>query len=269
MIALVALLAQLLAPHAAGETKCAACHTAEGWQKVRFDHARTGFALAGAHQQAACRACHGGDFATAQPTSCSGCHQDPHAGDRGPSCAGCHDERSWAPLFTADAHRRTNFPLTGRHALLPCTECHQETRDRTFTRSTKACFDCHSADYARTAGGAVDHAAANFPQTCRACHDPFHWKPARFAQHDHCFQLSVGKHAGIACLDCHSSLAGARPDGTCSTGTAKCQRCHACADVTPKHPPNIGFQCADLKCYQCHRFSFDAPGGVRPTRRVR
>lgn len=266
MIVLLAILA-LASPHG-GDTKCAACHTTGDWHKARFEHARTGFALAGAHQRAACKSCHTVDFSQPLPTACIACHQDVHSGDRGPRCASCHDVQGWAPLFNADAHRRTNFPLTGRHALIPCLECHQETRDRTFTRSTKECIGCHAADFARTAGGAIDHVAAGFPQTCRTCHDAVRWQPARFAQHDNCFQLSAGKHAGISCLACHTSLRGAVADGTCGTNTASCQRCHQCGDITPKHQAVNGFQCKDRKCYECHRFTFDALG-LRPPKRPR
>ena len=262
MIAALLLLAQLTAPHA-GDTRCAACHTPEGWQRVRFDHTRTGFPLAGVHREATCKACHAGDFAKAQPTACIGCHEDAHAGERGGRCAACHDEKSWAPLFTADAHRRTNFPLTGRHALIPCLECHQETRDRAFTRSTKDCIGCHAADYARTAGTSIDHAAAGFPQTCRTCHEGWRWRSARLPQHDRCFQVGAGPHAGISCLDCHTALRAATTDGSCATNTASCQRCHACDKVTPKHAQVGGFQCKDRKCYECHRFTFETPG-LRP-----
>ena len=257
MIALL-LLAQLAVPHA-GATRCSVCHVTAGWDRVRFDHSRTGFELHGAHAEITCSACHAGDFAKGLPTACIGCHQDAHAGDRGTRCAACHDERSWAPLFTADAHRRTNFPLTGRHALIPCVECHQETRDRVFTSATKDCVGCHAADYARTAGGSVDHVAAGFPQTCRTCHETFRWRPARFAQHDLCFQLSGGVHAGISCLDCHTTLRGATISGACSTNTAGCIRCHTAAKTVPLHTNVPGFQLNDRKCYECHRFTF-APG---------
>lgn len=268
MIAVLLLLAQMSAPHG-GNTRCAACHSTEGWQRVRFDHARAGFPLAGAHQRAACRTCHGSDFAASLPTTCIGCHEDVHAGDRGQRCASCHDENGWATTFTADAHRATNFPLTGRHALLPCTECHQETRDRVFTRSTKDCVGCHAADYARTAGLAIDHAAAGFPQTCRTCHDVWRWQGARFGRHDGCFQISGGPHRGIACFDCHTSLRGFATDGTCSTNTASCTRCHTCDRMDPRHQqaPVSGYQCKDRKCYECHRFSFAT--GLKQPRRPR
>jgi hypothetical protein len=266
MIAMLLLLAQMAAPHGGG-TRCAACHTAEGWQRVHFDHTRTEFPLAGAHQVALCRSCHGSDFAKALPTTCVGCHEDPHSGDRGGACQGCHDERSWLPLFDANAHRRTNFPLTGRHALLPCTECHQERRDRVFTRSAKQCIDCHAADYARTAGTSINHIAAGFPQTCRTCHDPWRWRGAQIPQHDRCFQLSAGPHAGISCLDCHSSLGKIAFAGTCATNTANCVRCHTCDRTDPRHASVAGYQCRDRKCYECHRFS--AGLGTRPGRRTR
>src|SRR5205814_5779787 len=42
--AMVELLRAPASPHGmGGDTRCAACHTAESWTKVTFDHDRTGF----------------------------------------------------------------------------------------------------------------------------------------------------------------------------------------------------------------------------------
>lgn len=252
------------APHATGQTACAACHTPAGWDKVRFDHARTGFFLRGAHASAQCSRCHGLDFAAPLARACAGCHEDVHAGDRGARCDACHDEQSWRPRFDADAHRRTNFPLTGRHALIPCSECHFEERDRAFTRAAKDCYGCHATDYARTAGTALDHARAGFSTQCRTCHGVDRWRPAVFAQHATCFQIDAGPHKSLGCFDCHTSLAAATANGTCSTNTAACTNCHthACATTDRIHAQVPGYQCADRKCYECHRFNF--AGNVRP-----
>ncbi|TMA99655.1 MAG: cytochrome C [Deltaproteobacteria bacterium] len=250
--------------HIAAETRCEACHSSAGWRPVAFDHSRTGFPLEGRHVFASCRACHGSstDFRAPVPTSCGACHQDVHTGEFGNRCASCHDPSSWATQFGPDAHRNTNFPLTGRHAAIPCEECHQNQRDRRFTRAAADCFACHQTDYARTAGTSLDHARAGFGIDCKSCHFPTRFKGARFAGHDACFQLSAGPHAGIGCLDCHTTLTSFATPGTCSTNTADCMRCHACSHETQTHARVAGFQCSNRKCYECHTFT--AATGLRP-----
>ena len=265
MIALLLVLAAAVAPaapatrpaaHPVVDTRCDACHSAAGWRPVTFDHSRTGFPLEGRHLAASCKSCHSSaDFRTAVATSCASCHQDVHTGEFGNRCASCHDARGWRSRFGPDAHRLTNFPLTGRHAAIPCEECHLEQRDRKFTRATVDCFTCHQADYARTAGTALDHMRGGFGTDCKSCHFSTRFKGARFPGHEACFQISRGSHAGIGCLDCHTALTSLQASGSCSTNTADCMRCHACATVTPRHAAVAGFQCINRKCYECHVFT--------------
>jgi hypothetical protein len=188
---------------------------------------------------------------------CSACHRDAHAGEFGQRCEGCHDFNGWAALFTADAHRRTNFPLSGRHALLPCQECHGDMRGPQFGRKTVECITCHQRDYDRTALSSLDHAALGFSTDCRQCHAPWSFTNARFPGHDTCFGISGGTHAGIACLRCHSSLANITLTGACNTQTAACSGCHehTCSRTDSVHREVPGYQCKDRKCYECHRFS--------------
>jgi hypothetical protein len=75
--------------------QCADCHTPNGWNLWRFDHARaTGFALAGAHDRLECDACH------REPpdrvklrADCASCHlrDDVHHGQFGRQCERCHN----------------------------------------------------------------------------------------------------------------------------------------------------------------------------------
>jgi hypothetical protein len=252
--------------HATADTRCEACHSPAGWTPVSVDHSRTGFPLEGRHLRASCRSCHGSsqDFSAPVATSCAACHKDVHTGEFGSRCASCHDPFAWASRFGADAHRATNFPLTGRHAAIPCEECHLNQRDRKFTRATVDCYACHQADYARTAGTALDHVRAGFGTDCKSCHFPTRFKGARFAAHDACFQISAGKHAGIGCLDCHSTVTSFTASGTCSTNTADCMRCHSCSHTTQTHAKVGGFQCRNRKCYECHQFTPST--GLRPSR---
>jgi hypothetical protein len=233
------------------DTHCERCHTTDGWTKVAFAHERTGFALAGAHERVSCKACHRLDFKTALGRECGSCHRDVHEGRLGARCTSCHDAETWVSRFGADAHERTNFPLTGRHAFIPCEECHGDVRDRGFTRATPTCYGCHQQDYERTRGMTVDHVANSFSTSCAQCHLPFRFTGAAYPAHDVCFTITSGPHAFIPCLSCHVSLASATITGQCATGTAACERCHACGG----HPQVAGFACAERKCYECHQFT--------------
>jgi len=235
-------------------THCAACHVVDGWEKVRFNHDPTGFPLRGGHVDVACSGCHAKDFDTPVADTCAGCHRDRHAGELGMHCEGCHDEKSWRPLFNAEGHRRTNFPLVGKHALIPCTECHGNLRDRTFSGAAVRCDACHEADFLRTAATSVDHVANNYSRECQTCHNTFRFFPAMVRAHDACFRISAGAHHGIRCLGCHTSLAAAAFTGTCATGTFTCSECHthACARSDLQHKTVLGYQCSNPKCYECH-----------------
>jgi hypothetical protein len=247
--------------HAKVETRCGACHTAEGWDRVTFDHARTGFALEGGHRTGPCRGCHvESDFKRAVPRACVACHRDAHAGRMGTRCHDCHDAVAWSePTFGPEAHRRTNFALDGRHAVIPCEECHGDRRDRSFSRPTRRCVDCHEADLQRAAVTAFDHGVFGNAQDCRRCHGAWRFSPGYFSGHDACFPIRSGTHSGIRCLSCHPSLSVTDFNtGTCTTAVpAACTRCHPCASVQANHAGVGGFTCTNLDalCYGCH------PGG--------
>jgi hypothetical protein len=239
------------AGHAAGETKCSACHTPEGWGDVKFVHERTGFPLSGLHAQVACRKCHVVDFKQPLARNCGSCHRDIHGGYAGIQCASCHDTTGWKSRFDADAHRRTNFPLQGRHALLPCEQCHGDRRDRSFARPTVPCWECHQADLSSASARGVDHSGfTGYPQlACLGCHGFWRWSPASLSGHGACFPIDRGNHAGIACLSCHVTLPVPLAIGSCSSRPyPACIRCHPCAT----HPSVPSFVCADQNCYGCH-----------------
>ncbi len=242
-----------------GDTDCSACHTADGWRPVAFAHDRTGFPLEGRHHDVSCQACHKtGTFADPVPRACSACHRDPHLGRLGQRCQDCHDPASFAaPAFGSEAHRRTSFPLTGRHAVLACEECHGDRRDRGFNRPNPRCAGCHEADLARASGGgaAVDHSIPGFAVECRSCHSTWRFTPASFPAHQVCFDIRQGPHAGIRCKDCHTTFPAVDLSQplTCNTDTANCLRCHG--GVAPQHSGVAGFAMVNRKCYECHRFA--------------
>jgi phage FluMu protein Com len=146
---------------------CEACHSTKAWKDLtKFDHARTSFALVGAHRAVACIDCHKPsnlgtklidvDFRIA-PTQCEQCHQDIHgaqfarAADHMTPCADCHTSMKWKPsLFDHD--KRTAFPLQGFHRNVRCDGCHKllkpvEGKTVLFYRPTaKECAACHGAE---------------------------------------------------------------------------------------------------------------------------
>ncbi|MFZ5442898.1 MAG: cytochrome C [Myxococcota bacterium] len=243
-----------------GTTQCAACHATSSWSDVRFNHDRTGFPLTGRHAKTSCKACHVADFTAPLPRTCAGCHVDVHSGELGARCESCHDTTDWRSRFDADAHRRTNFPLLGGHAALPCVECHAEARERRFARATVDCLACHQAAALRTAGLVVDHTpgALNLvAEPCQSCHLPTAWSPARFTTHDVCFPITGGPHRGVPCLSCHSALAA--PRSACRTGTATlCVSCHTNAggsstgQTDAQHQGVPGYVFSAARCAQCH-----------------
>lgn len=236
------------------ESRCELCHVTASWQQITFPHEKTGFPLRGGHARTSCSACHSGGFDVKLVKACASCHRDVHGGELGQRCDGCHSEETWKNAVTADSHRRTNFPLEGRHAVIPCEECHVDVRDRRFTRAALECAACHQQDVDRAALTSIDHAKAGFDTRCQKCHSPTRFDRARFAEHDACFPILQGEHKGIACRDCHSTLANAIVTGMCATNTAACTSCHehSCDRSDAEHDRIPGYQCRDRKCYECH-----------------
>jgi len=142
---------------------CEACHTTRSWIEVKsFDHAKTKFALVGAHRAVACGDCHKPVQGSHEiqfkgtPQACEACHTDPHGGQfvakNGiTKCADCHVVQRWAPS-TFDHDKRTPFSLQGGHANVGCSMCHTLQREIQgkpvlfYKPTPKNCVDCHGAD---------------------------------------------------------------------------------------------------------------------------
>ena len=159
--------------------------------------------------------------------------------------------------FNADAHRVSNFPLTGKHAFIPCQECHGEALGRTFTKTALACVTCHQADYVQTAVTSIDHAASGFGGACQTCHFTWRFSPARYDGHEACFQINGGPHGNVACRNCHLDIVGFRAGADCNTNNAVCTRCHRHNEdlMDQTHNNVLGYDYAHLKCYECHQFA--------------
>ncbi|MBS2026238.1 MAG: hypothetical protein JST92_27870, partial [Deltaproteobacteria bacterium] len=139
---------------------CEACHTVETFANARFDveeHARTRFALTGAHRAVPCLSCHLRDehLASQVPATvraewkkegravrvspavfretgklddCRTCHADAHAGQfmkrvDAEGCTACHTLDRFHPA-RFDHAKDSRFPLEGKHATVSCARCH-------------------------------------------------------------------------------------------------------------------------------------------------
>ena len=216
------------------EQNCADCHKEHfgaafqlvRFDTTRFDHQETGFRLAGAHEQVACRTCHrpayiadaevrafkGRNGALSQTflglgTRCLSCHESesPHTGQFvGEDCATCHAEDRWEEAERFD-HDDARFKLIGRHRQVECGDCHPQAAapdGHTFTRYEDLdfanCSSCHD-----DAHGGV------FGANCANCHDPASWQQIRNFDEDRFdhaatgFDL-VGQHARLDCAACHT-----------------------------------------------------------------
>lgn len=203
-----------LSPHGEFELDigCANCHQTTGWTPVldelAFDHnSQTGFMLTGSHIDTACSFCHIDnrfDQPVASATECAVCHIDVHQGAYSEACVDCHNTTLFQEVEGIGMHAQTNFPLTGAHAQLTCTNCHADDTGGAFTVLETECYDCHADDY--TESLLVDHVAAGFSTECEQCHTDLQWQGARFAhvEASNGFNL-LGAHEGLACASCHAS----------------------------------------------------------------
>ena len=207
---------------------CTTCHEVTAWVRVRFDHAKTKFALTGAHAETSCAACHLGNRYKGTPVQCAACHapDDVHGGSRGPACADCHQTSGWAGT-RYDHLRATGFALTGAHAPLDCKSCHRTANLK--DPLPRDCAGCHRSD---------DPHATRFGNACDRCHASSAWQPVTFDHtRDGKFELR-GAHAKLGCHACHTAVVATQKLGT------QCADCHRADDA---HAGKL-----DQDCAQCH-----------------
>lgn len=234
---------------------CRTCHSTSGWRQIKdpsfedtFDHAKTGFTLAGAHAEATCASCHAASVATpeirltyqrgterftyARPLveDCTSCHRDYHDGvfaDRrgGALCDDCHGEVEWLPTSFGIArhNEEASYQLTGAHVATPCVACHLDPElghDRvTFRFADNACVSCHAEDNPH--GDQFEDVA------CSSCHVTESFRSVVFDHTETRFPLD-GEHSSVPCVACHEQVA--QDDGSVLTrfkplGT-DCKDCH-------------------------------------------
>ena len=157
-------------------TTCEDCHTVNAWTGATIDHSI--FPLTAGHASVNCTQCHTGTVFAGLPSDCVSCHQTDYDGapdhtqfNYPTDCEMCHDTKAWGTaVFDHSA-----FPLTGGHAAVDCTKCHDTG---VFAGLATDCVSCHQQDYNDTT--APNHAQAGFPTDCEVCHTIASWEGAVF-----------------------------------------------------------------------------------------
>jgi len=216
---------------------CSSCHQdhkGRSFDMVRLDketfrHEFTGFVLQGAHERISmnCNLCHFPDKTyRAAPQNCFGCHakDDRHNGKLGQQCADCHNVNSWKETYFN--HNKTNFPLTGKHRSVRCSDCH--TND-TYKNTPEVCAACHIVND-------IHDSPPN--ERCDKCHNTESWKKVSFDHNRETNFILQGRHAQLACNACHESNIFSNKVGS------KCVDCHQVDDV---HKGKNGNNCSS-----CH-----------------
>ncbi len=206
---------------------CGSCHSPQDWRKLDFDHDETDFPLRGKHQDIPCHACHlENQERKDAPQECHGCHanDDVHLGRNGEKCETCHDTSQWQNI-AFDHDKDTDFPLTGNHIGLSCTQCHTGKVHDSIARD---CAGCHMADDVHN-----DPSMA----VCGTCHNTLGWDEISEFDHDFTALPLIGMHQIVPCENCHigNQFAGTK---------GECLACHKKDDV---HEGSMGNE-----CNQCH-----------------
>ncbi|NUM52716.1 MAG: hypothetical protein HUU46_03645 [Candidatus Hydrogenedentes bacterium] len=224
--------------------ECAQCHELTHFVPSGMTpavHAKTRFALSGAHGRIACDACHdtarGIDRFIPTPTECRACHDDIHKGRFGAAgpaadCAKCHTtERFDAVKWSAADHVAwTGYALEGGHGTASCADCHKPGQPyaEKFASTPKECAACHD-DVHRGIFAAAK--AATGKSDCARCHTTADFAGVRWTQQDHATWTGYaleGGHARVDCAQCHppSTTTGFanRRFGVASKACATCHR---------------------------------------------
>lgn len=174
----------------------------------------------------------------------------------GVDCSNCHTADSWDMAGGAGAgrgfdHARTGFPLTGRHALSTCVECH-----RPSVSIRRECVSCHEDDYHQGRLG----------RQCDRCHTSSSWTDTNALELHRATRLPLtGMHVLIDCTECHTRTG----EREYTAVAADCYACHADdyrrPDTHPAHDGSAGGTPFPRDCGQCHLPSGWAPALFDPS----
>ncbi len=226
-------------------TTCATCHTTTNWSGATFDHATTGWPLTGLHASASCASCHGDNVFHGKSTECYACHRTNYDATQNPphtavgyptSCATCHNTNGWTG--TPFNHDATQFPLTGAHRAVTCSDCHG---DGVYKGKPTDCYSCHKANFDNSAD--PKHSAAGFSTSCTTCHTTTAWTSANFNHGSTGWPLT-GKHIGADCAQCHG-------DNVFHGKATNCYSCHRTEFDATSNPPHASSGFPNT-CETCH-----------------
>ncbi len=223
--------------------------------QAAFDHAQTGYPLAGRHLRLSCGECHKQRSFLGSPVDCAGCHKDVHQGEfQGRSCSSCHSQVAWEPAPGFD-HAKTSWPLSGRHLAVACERCHATARpaaavaaaERVFRAvAGRDCASCHR-----------DVHQGRFGSSCSRRHLTYDWRGVQMAaldrnrfDHDKTSYPLRGRHVSLACASCHL------PGKPLRLEHSRCTDCHRDA-----HRGELTRRADQGRCESCHDVN-----GFRPAR---
>lgn len=248
---------------------CKKCHASIQWSGLpdrvgRKNHSKTQFPLVGKHQQTKCSDCHPQKSKLSQRyrgiafKQCLGCHNDQHKGTlntqkQGADCNSCHTQFGfWPTRFGVVEHKKTSFPLAGRHVSTPCVRCHTDKRPRiAFTIAEKDCVGCHENPHGE------QFAVEMKKEGCATCHNAGGWSRPNI---DHSSWPLTGAHETVDCNACHKPSKKDRALGSGATyrGIPKtCEGCHQDLHLgqfrlkSPKRPCEF---CHDTKKFSIPKF---------------
>lgn len=231
--------------------RCERCHSESVWMPARskldFDHddnKQAAMKLEGSHADVACAKCHpkaAFKLAAFDNGSCAQCHKSPHDGQLfgTKKCQTCHSPvlRTLAEV-RFDHKKETGYAIVGKHAALPCTQCHTKALGK--REPNGACETCHADDNKH---GKRFEKLGN-PPACTTCHSQKAWKSGFQFNHkaNTGFELTA-KHAATPCRSCHRGKSPA--DFERFEIKNGCTSCH-------RHQNAHGGKFKNDQCLTCH-----------------
>jgi hypothetical protein len=231
------------ANHYSGE--CAACHTAQGWPQVNFNHKAAGATncLAchskkkpASHFEGQCSTCHNTSvwrqvsFSHNGLTDCQSCHDNNKPANHfAGKCSTCHNSNSWRSVSMnhsglTDCLSCHSDDKPANHYSGQCSTCHNTGAwsSASFSHSGQTdCQSCHSSD----------RPANHYSGQCSACHTTSSWGSASFG------------HSGQTdCQSCHSN------DRPANHYSGQCSACH----ITNSWGSTSFSHSGQTDCQSCH-----------------
>ncbi len=166
--------------------------------------------------------------------NCSACHNDPHKGQMTTGCGTCHVPDTWTQMKDGFDHPG-EFPLTGKHRTINCSECHIKGQFKGTPRDCQVCHWQRRQD---------DPYETKLGSDCARCHSPEGWAPANWNHSLETGFTLTGAHRGIACDQCHKNL-------QFKETSAQCIKCHE-GDFNGAKDPDHRAGGFPKDCQACH-----------------